>query len=59
MKLIGVIPARGGSKAVNLKDLRPVLRVPVVARVGRVGEVVAQVPMIAGVVVSPADAPIP
>ena len=55
-RILAVVPARGGSKAVNLKDLRPVLRVPVVARVG---EVVAQVPMIAGVVVSPADAPIP
>lgn len=54
--ILAVVPAWGGSKAVNLKDLRPVLRVPVVVRVG---EVVAQVPMIAGVVVSPADAPTP
>ena len=44
--ILAVVPAWGGSKAVNLKDLRPVLRVPVVARVGRVGEVVAQVPML-------------
>ena len=41
--ILAVVPAWGGSKAVNLKDLRPVLRVPVVVRVG---EVVAQVPML-------------
>lgn len=33
-RILAVVPARGGSKGVRLKNLRPVLGVPMVARVG-------------------------
>jgi CMP-N,N'-diacetyllegionaminic acid synthase len=33
-RILAVCPARGGSKGVKLKNLRPVLGVPIVARVG-------------------------
>jgi CMP-N-acetylneuraminic acid synthetase len=35
-RILAVVPARGGSKGVKLKNLRPVLGVPMVARVGGV-----------------------
>jgi CMP-N,N'-diacetyllegionaminic acid synthase len=39
-RILAVVPARGGSKGIRLKNLRPVLGVPMVARVGDiVGEV--------------------
>jgi CMP-N-acetylneuraminic acid synthetase len=34
MSILAVVPARGGSKGVPLKNIRPVLGVPLVARVG-------------------------
>ena len=34
-RILIVVPARGGSKGVALKNLRPVARVPLVARVGQ------------------------
>lgn len=46
---MAVVPARGGSKGMRLKNLRRVLGVPLVARVGLVVE---QVPMIDRAVVS-------
>ena len=48
-KVLAVIPARGGSKGVPLKNIKPVLGVPLVARVGRL---VRQIPMIDRAVVS-------
>lgn len=33
-RILAVVPARGGSKGVKLKNLRPILDVPLVARVG-------------------------
>ncbi len=33
-RILAVVPARGGSKGVTLKNLRPVLGIPIVARVG-------------------------
>lgn len=35
-RVLAVVPARGGSKGISLKNLRPVLGVPMVARVGDV-----------------------
>jgi CMP-N,N'-diacetyllegionaminic acid synthase len=35
-RILAVVPARGGSKGIRLKNLRPVLGVPMVARVGHV-----------------------
>jgi len=35
-RILVVVPARGGSKGIKLKNLRPVLGVPMVARVGHV-----------------------
>ena len=48
-RILAVVPARGGSKGLRLKNLRRVLGVPLVARVGLVVE---QVPMIDRAVVS-------
>jgi CMP-N-acetylneuraminic acid synthetase len=48
-RILAVVPARGGSKGIPLKNLRPVGGVPMVARVG---DVVRQVPMIDRAVVS-------
>lgn len=48
-RILAVVPARGGSKGVPLKNLRPVLGVPLVARVG---ECVSQVEDIDRAVVS-------
>jgi CMP-N-acetylneuraminic acid synthetase len=35
-RILAVVPARGGSKGIRLKNLRPVLGVPMVARVGHI-----------------------
>ena len=35
-RVLAVVPARGGSKGIRLKNLRPILGVPMVARVGQV-----------------------
>ena len=48
-RVLGVVPARGGSKGIRLKNLRRVGGVPLVARVG---EIARQVPLIDRVVVS-------
>jgi CMP-N-acetylneuraminic acid synthetase len=48
-RVLAVVPARGGSKAIPLKNLHPVGGVPMVARVGRV---IAEVPLIDRAVVS-------
>ena len=48
-KVLAVVPARGGSKGVPLKNIKPVLGVPLVARVGHL---VQQIPMIDRAVVS-------
>jgi CMP-N-acetylneuraminic acid synthetase len=48
-RVLAVVPARGGSKGILLKNLRTVLGVPMVARVG---EVVRELPMIDRAVVS-------
>ncbi len=48
-RVLAVVPARGGSKGIRLKNLRPVLGVPMVARVGHV---VADIPEIDRAVVS-------
>lgn len=48
-RILAVVPARGGSKGILLKNLHPVLGVPMVARVG---EVVRALPMIDRAVVS-------
>jgi CMP-N,N'-diacetyllegionaminic acid synthase len=48
-RVLAVVPARGGSKGIPLKNLRPVLGVPMVARVG---EIVRALPMIDRAVVS-------
>lgn len=48
-RILAVVPARGGSKAVPLKNIRPVKGVPLVAWVGKL---VAQIPMIDRAVVS-------
>lgn len=48
-RILAVVPARGGSKGIPLKNLRSVLGVPMVARVG---EVVRALPMIDRAVVS-------
>lgn len=47
--ILAVVPARGGSKGIHLKNLLPVFGVPMVARVG---EVVQALPMIDRTVVS-------
>ena len=48
-KVLAVVPARGGSKGVPLKNIRPVLGIPLVARVGYL---VKEIPMIDRAVVS-------
>lgn len=48
-RVLAVVPARGGSKGVRLKNLRPVMGVPMV---GRVGQIVKQVAIIDRAVVS-------
>lgn len=48
-RILAVVPARGGSKGIYLKNLRTVLGVPMVARVG---EVVRALPIIDRAVVS-------
>jgi len=48
-RVLAVVPARGGSKGVKLKNLRPIGGVPLIALAGRV---VAQVPAIDRAVVS-------
>jgi CMP-N,N'-diacetyllegionaminic acid synthase len=48
-RILAVVPARGGSKGIKLKNLRPIQGVPMVARVGGV---VAEVAMIDRAVVS-------
>jgi len=48
-RILAVVPARGGSKGIELKNLRPVLGVPMVARVGHV---IGQLDMIDRAVVS-------
>ena len=48
-RILAVVPARGGSKAVPLKNLHPLLGVPLIAHVGRV---VHEVPLIDRAVVS-------
>lgn len=48
-RVLAVVPARGGSKGIPLKNLRPVLGIPMVARVG---DVVRSVPAIDRAVVS-------
>lgn len=42
-KIIAVVPARGGSKGVPLKNIQPVMGIPIVARVGHL---VQKIPMI-------------
>jgi CMP-N,N'-diacetyllegionaminic acid synthase len=39
-RILAVVPARGGSKGIKLKNLRPILGVPMVARVGGIIEAV-------------------
>ena len=48
-RVLAVVPARGGSKGIRLKNLRPICGVPMVARVG---DIVAKVPDIDRAVVS-------
>ncbi len=48
-RILAVCPARGGSKGIPLKNLVPFLGVPLVARVG---EVLAEIPMIDRAIVS-------
>jgi CMP-N-acetylneuraminic acid synthetase len=48
-RILAVCPARGGSKGIPLKNLRPFLGVPLVARVGHL---VREIPMIDRAVVS-------
>lgn len=48
-RILAVVPARGGSKSVPLKNIKPILGVPLVARVGHL---VKQIPMIDRAVVS-------
>ncbi len=54
-KILAVVPARGGSKGVPLKNIQPVLGVPLVARVGHL---VKQIPVIDRAVVSTDNAEI-
>lgn len=48
-RILAVVPARGGSKGIALKNLQPVLGVPIVARVG---DVLRALPMVDRAVVS-------
>lgn len=48
-RVLAVVPARGGSKGVPLKNIQPVLGVPLVARVGHI---VKQLPIIDRAIVS-------
>ena len=48
-RVLVVVPARGGSKGIHLKNLRPVLGIPMVTRVA---EVVRMLPLVDRVVVS-------
>lgn len=48
-RVLAVVPARGGSKGIPLKNLRPVLGIPMVSRVGNV---VRELPVIDRAVVS-------
>jgi CMP-N,N'-diacetyllegionaminic acid synthase len=43
LRVLAVCPARGGSKGIALKNIRPIAGIPMVARVGHV---VARVPEI-------------
>lgn len=49
LRVLAVVPARGGSQGISLKNLQPILGVPIVARVG---DVVRALPMIDRAVVS-------
>jgi CMP-N,N'-diacetyllegionaminic acid synthase len=42
-RILAVVPARGGSKGVPLKNLRPLLGIPLIAHVGRVLDAVPEV----------------
>jgi len=47
--ILAIVPARGGSKGIKLKNIRPFLGIPLL---GRVGQVIKQVPIIDRAIVS-------